>query len=218
VLLQEQKHFVFNVLKQKVLTSDDIVFIHVHSDTRGTTAVYSDLVEHYSKSTAAQLSASDIQQDLLIFHLDDTWKHTNLMFRNDWATRILDLDLGLLYTTTESQKVIWFTSAITPKLILSMSISQFEASEKLTGLAFGPTYQKAPFWTLFNHVKDDAIHLDQTGCLLQAATWHAHEAITKLKEGKPLSPPPAHPSGTTIDSKRYSLERWQETLLPYCSR
>ncbi len=101
------------------------------------------------------------------------------MFLNAWATKILDLDLVLLQATPESQKRIWFTRAIAPKLMLSMSISQFEASEKLTGLAFGPSYHKAPFSTLFDHVKDDAIRLDQTERLLQTATRRAHEANVK---------------------------------------
>jgi hypothetical protein len=53
-------------------------------------------------------------------------------------------------------------SALAPKLILSMSISQFSASdnENLAGLAFGPAYKKAPFPTLFKHVKDDAVCLN----------------------------------------------------------
>jgi ribosomal protein S12 methylthiotransferase accessory factor YcaO len=51
--------------------------------------------------------------------------------------------------------------ALACKLILLMSISQFSASdEKLTGLASGPTYKKALFSTLFEHVKDDAIRLN----------------------------------------------------------
>jgi hypothetical protein len=108
------------------------------------------------------------------------------MFLNAWATKILDLDLVLLQATSESQKRIWFTRAIAPKLMLSVSISQYEASEKLTGLAFGPLYKKAPFSTLFDHVKDDAIRLDQTERLLQTATRHAHEANVKAKDGKSL--------------------------------
>ncbi len=66
------------------------------------------LVEHYSKSTAAQLSASEIKEDLSIFCLDNTWKQTSLMFLNLWATHILDLDLALVEACTESQKRIWF--------------------------------------------------------------------------------------------------------------
>jgi hypothetical protein len=56
-----------------------------------------------------------------------------------------------------------------------MSILQFEASKKLTALAFGPTYHLAPFSTFFNHVKDAAAIcvFDQTECLLQAATRYA---------------------------------------------
>jgi hypothetical protein len=197
-LLQEQKRFVFSVLEQKVLTSDGTVFTRVHSTSGDATAVYKNLVEHYSKSTAAQLSASEIKEDLSTFHLSDTWKKSNLMFLNAWATKILDLDLVLIQATSESERIC-FTRAIAPKLILSMSISQFEASEKLTGLAFGPSYQKAPFSTLFDHVKDDVIRLDQTERLLQAATCHEYEANTKTKEGKP--PLAASASSTPSDTK-----------------
>ena len=196
-LLQEQKRFVFSVLEQKVQTSDGVVFIRMHSSSGDATAVYKDLVDRYSKSTAAQLSAAELEQELSAFRLDDTWKQTNLMFLNSWATKILDLDLVLLHPTSESQKRIWFLRAIAPKLILSMSISQFEASEKLTGMAFGSSYQKAPFSTLFDHVKDDAIRIDQQERLLQSATRRANEAITKTKEKKP----PHVPGTPTTDPK-----------------
>jgi hypothetical protein len=142
-----------------------------------------------------QLSASEIKEDLSTFRLNDNWKKSNLMFLNAWATKILDLELVLLQSTPESQKRIWFTSAITPKLMLSMSISQFEASEKLTSLAFGPSYHKAPF----DHVKDNAIRLDQTERLLQTATRRAHEANIKSKDGKP--PLASSSPGTPSDSK-----------------
>ena len=71
-LLAEQQRFVFSVLEQKVLTSDGIVFIRIHSETGDATKVYAKLVERYSKSTAAQLSASEIEEDLSTFPLDDT--------------------------------------------------------------------------------------------------------------------------------------------------
>jgi hypothetical protein len=204
-LLQEQKRFVFSILEQKVQTSDSLVFLRVHSSSiRDATAVYKDLVERYRKSTAAQLSASEIEEDLSTFRLNDTWKKSNLMFLNAWATKILDLDLVLLQATSESQKRIWFTRAIAPKLMLSMSISQFEASEKLTGLALGPSYQKAPFSTLFDHVKDNAIHLDQTERLLQTATCRAHEANVKAKDGKP---PLAASSTSTLSDPKVFLGR-----------
>jgi hypothetical protein len=80
--------------KSKVLTSNSIVFFRFHSDTGDATAVYHNLVEQCSKSTAA-LSASETKQDPLTFPLDDTQKPTNLIFLNAWA-RILDLDLVLI--------------------------------------------------------------------------------------------------------------------------
>jgi hypothetical protein len=84
-------------------------------------------------------------------------------------------------------------------MLYSLSISQFEASEKLTGLAFGLSYQKASFSTLLNHVKDNAILLDQTERLLQTATCRAHEANVKAKDGKP--PLAASSTGTPSDPK-----------------
>ncbi len=58
-LLHEQKKFVYSVLEQTVLTPDGILIIRVHSNTGDATAVYSNLVDLYRKSTAAQLAASE---------------------------------------------------------------------------------------------------------------------------------------------------------------
>jgi hypothetical protein len=88
-----------------------------------------------------------------------------------------------------------------PKLILSMSISQFEASEKLTGLAFGPTYKKVTFSTLFDHVKDDVTCLNQTEHLLQVANCHAHETFVKTKERGKTKEAQDCSSGGRINSK-----------------
>jgi hypothetical protein len=64
---------------------------------------------------------------------------------NAWTTKVLDLDNVLVDATTESQKCIWFVRAITPKTLLSIIISLFEASEKLTKLSIGIIYVNAPF-------------------------------------------------------------------------
>ena len=74
-----------------------------------------------------------------------------------WTTKVLDLDSVLTHAVTPSQKRIWFTRALAPKAILAMAISQFEASEKLTAMAMGPSYVMSPFSTLYDHVKDCAI-------------------------------------------------------------
>jgi hypothetical protein len=96
-----------------------------------------------------------------------------------------------------------------------MSISHFEASEKLTSLAFGPSYHKAPFSTLFDHVKEDAIHLDQTERLLQTATRRAHEANVKAKDGK--TPLASSSSGTPSDSKVFLGRDGKEHAYSYPS-
>ena len=89
-------------------TFDGLVFVCVQSDTGDATAVYSNLVERYSTSTATatHLPATDIKQDILTLHLDDSWKKSNLEFLNSWTTRVLDLDPFLVQPATDSQKRI----------------------------------------------------------------------------------------------------------------
>ena len=223
-LLNEQKRFVFSVFDQTVKTSDGLVFVRIHSITGDASAVYANLVDRYSKSTAAQLAASEIEEAIGTFRLDTTWKKTNLAFLNAWTTKILDLDLVLDQATSESQKRIWFKRALAPKLILSMSVSQFESSEKLTSIAFGASYVKSPFSTLYEHVKDDAIRLDQTERLSQVETRKTHSTnvilddITKppspastfiRRDGKPrpyLIPPAAY-AKMTVDERSAELLR-----------
>ncbi len=165
------------------------------------------------KSTAAQqLSDLEIKQDLSTFHLDDTWKKPNLRFLNAWNTRMLHLNLVLVQPTTESQKWIWFMRAtIAPKLILSMSISQFEASEKLTSLAVGPT---SP---LFDHAKDGVIRLDQTKCLLQVTTHYPHETFPKPKVGKTMGSQ-YHSTGDATNSKIFISWDERQPFIPQCPR
>lgn len=73
-----------------------------------------------------------------------------------------------------------------------MLLNSSEASEKLTGLAFGSPYKKVQLSTLFEHAKDDAICFDLTKCLLQVANHCAHETFiikTTPHASKPNQPP-----------------------------
>jgi hypothetical protein len=70
---------------------------------------------------------------------------------------------------------------VAPKAVLSLAISQFDTSKRLTGIAMGPTYVKTQFSILYEYVKDMAIHADNTDRLLQGNTRCAHEThITPL--------------------------------------
>ena len=115
----------YSVLEQTVLTPDGILIILiVHSDTGDASAVYSDLVDRYGKSMAAQLAASELESGLALFWLDASWTKTNLAFLIAWTTKTLDfLDSVLEQPIPESQKRIWFTRAVAPKTVLSLAIS-----------------------------------------------------------------------------------------------
>jgi hypothetical protein len=199
-LLAEQQRYAFGVLEHTVTTSDGLVFIRIHSASGDATKVYSCMVDRYSKSTAALLAASELEEALSTFRLDSTWKKSCLAFLNTWTTKVLDLDNVLIHPTTESQKRIWFVRSIAPKALLAMSISQFEASEKLTKLAIGISYVSAPFSTLYDHVKDDAIRLDQTERIQQLSSRRAHK--TQVNTGDPAIVPP-QPTGTTAASDTF---------------
>jgi hypothetical protein len=122
-LLNEQKKFVFSVLEQTVLTPDGVLIIHQHSDTGDATAVYLDLVDRYSKSTAAQLAASELEMELTEFRIDASWIKTNLAFLLACTTKSLDLDAVLEQPITESQKRIWFIRAVPPRPLYSLWLS-----------------------------------------------------------------------------------------------
>jgi hypothetical protein len=81
-----------------------------------------------------------------------------------------------------------------------MSISQFEASEKLTKLAIGTTYTNAPFSTLYDHVKDNAIRLGQTECIQQLSSCKDHQ--TKIHSDYAPAVPP-QPPGTPAASDTF---------------
>jgi hypothetical protein len=81
-----------------------------------------------------------------------------------------------------------------------MSISQFKASEKLTKLAIGTTYVNVPFSTLYDHVKDDAIRLDQTECIQQLSSRKAHSTQVHTDDASPVPP---QPPGTSTASDTF---------------
>jgi hypothetical protein len=163
---------------QTVLTPDGILIIRVHSDAGDAAAMCSDLVDSCGKSTAAQLAASELESDLAEFRVDSSWTKTNQAFLIAWTTKTLDLDSVLEQPVIESQKPIWFTRAVAPKAVLSLAISQFDTSERLTAIGIGSSHTKARFSILCNHVKDVAVRADQTERLRQSAPRQVHKAKT----------------------------------------
>jgi hypothetical protein len=115
--------------------------------------------------------------ELTYFRIDASWTKTNLAFLLAWTTRSLALDAVLEQPITESQKHIWFTRAVSPKAILSLAISQFDTSERLTSIGFGSSYVKANFSILYEHViKDVATRANQTEHIAQGkSSRRVHE-------------------------------------------
>jgi hypothetical protein len=113
-LLLEQQKFFFSVFEQTVLTPDGLLILRKHSDSGDATAVYTDLVERYGKSTAAQLAANELETDLTEFRMDSSWTKTNLAFLIAWTTKSLDLDAVSAHPIIDSQKRLWFTRAVAP--------------------------------------------------------------------------------------------------------
>jgi hypothetical protein len=144
-LLVEQKKFIHSVLEQTVLAPDGVLIIRVHSDTGDATVVCSDLVDCYGKSTAAQLAASELESDLAEFRIDLSWIKTNQAFLIAWTAKTLDFDSVLEQPITKSQKRIWFARAVSPKAVLSLAISHFDTSERLTAIGIGSSHTKARF-------------------------------------------------------------------------
>jgi hypothetical protein len=80
-LLAEQQKFFFSVLEQTVLTPDGLLIIRNHSTTGNATAAYSALVDRYGKSTAAELAATEIENDLIEFRMEPLTKRIRVFCR-----------------------------------------------------------------------------------------------------------------------------------------
>ena len=183
-LLHEQQKFFFSVLEQTVLTPDGLLIIRKHSGTGDASAAYSDLVERYGKSTAAELAANELENDLIEFRMDASWTKTNLAFLLAWTTKSLDLDAVSAHPIVDSQKRVWFTRAVAPRAVLSLAISQFDTSERLAIRTQGTTYVKANFSVLYNHVLDVATRTDQADKLTQTGNRRANEAKVAAGDNK----------------------------------
>jgi hypothetical protein len=147
-LLHEQQKFFFSVFEQIVLTPDGLLIIRKHSDTGDATAVCSNLVDRYGKSTAAELAANELENDLIKFRMDASWTKPNSAFLLAWTSKSLDLDAVSPQPIGDHQKRVWFTRAVAPRAVLSMAISHFDNSERLASRTQGSAYVKADFSVL----------------------------------------------------------------------
>ena len=103
---------------------------------------------------------------------------------------------------TESQKRIWFTRAVAPKAVLSLTISQFNTSKRLTAIGVGSSYTKAQFSILCDHVKDAAICADQSEHLLQGSpACNISDIRIDLTSNTGASPPKTEDSKTFVNAK-----------------
>jgi hypothetical protein len=119
------RSFSFSVLEQTVLAPDGLLIIRKHSDAGCAAAVCSG---RCGKSAAVELAANELENDLIEFRMDTSWTKTNLAFLLAWTAKSLDLDAVSLHPIIDSQKRLWFTRAVAPKAVLSLAISQFDAS------------------------------------------------------------------------------------------
>jgi hypothetical protein len=171
--LHEQQKFFFRVFEQTVLTPDGLLIIRKHSDAGDATALCSHLVDRYGKSTAAELAADELENDLIELRVGASWTKPNLAFLLVWATKSLDLDAVSPQPIGDHHKHVWFTRAIAPRAVLSMAVSHFDTSERLVSRAQeGSACVKADFSVLHDHVMDVAACTDQTEKLIKFGTLH----------------------------------------------
>jgi hypothetical protein len=113
----------------------------------------------------------------------------------------LDLDSVLEQTIAESQKRIWFDHApVAPEAVLSLAISQFDTSKRLTAIRVGSSHAKAQFSILGDHVKGVAIWADQSEHLLQG-TPARHVNKTQVASNSQTTAPGAGNATGNLDPK-----------------
>ena len=87
-LLQRQEKFLYKVLADTVKTDQGRTFVREHSKDRNGREVYKKIVEHYTKSTSAQISANDLLQYITSVRIDTNWKGTAETFILHWKNQV----------------------------------------------------------------------------------------------------------------------------------
>mgnify|MGYP006357956311 FL=1 len=87
-LLKRQEKFLYKVLADTVKTDQGRTFVREHSKDRNGRKVYEKIVEHYTKSTSAQISANDLLQYITSARIDTNWKGTTEGFILHWKNQV----------------------------------------------------------------------------------------------------------------------------------
>ena len=88
-LFAEKQHYMYSVFVDKLQTDKGKEIVRLHQATSDAQKIYADLVEHYTKSTAAVLDASKILSFLTNHKLGkDSWSGTTTQFIAYWVEQV----------------------------------------------------------------------------------------------------------------------------------
>ena len=87
-LFNEKQSFVYSVLNKVVMTDQGKSFVREHEKDYDAQAVYRKLVDHASKSTAAELAKDSLIEYLSTMKLDSRWKGTTEGFILHWREQM----------------------------------------------------------------------------------------------------------------------------------
>ncbi len=88
-LFIEKQHYMYSVFVDRIQTDTGKEVVRLHQATSDAHKIYADLVEHYTKSTAAVLDASKILSFLTNHKLGkDAWSGTTTQFIAYWIEQV----------------------------------------------------------------------------------------------------------------------------------
>jgi hypothetical protein len=91
-LFAKQQKYGYQVLEQAIQSSEGMVIVWEHSQTKNAQALYAKLQSRYAHSQAATLAQDALEQELSDLHLDTTWKRGCVPFLVAWKNGVMDLE------------------------------------------------------------------------------------------------------------------------------
>jgi hypothetical protein len=92
-LFVEQQKFGCQVLKQTMLTSEGMVIVFEHSQTKNDgQSVHPNSQDRHAHSQAVTLAQDILEQEIIDFRLKATWKKGCAPFLIAWKNKVMDLE------------------------------------------------------------------------------------------------------------------------------
>jgi Reverse transcriptase (RNA-dependent DNA polymerase) len=181
------QRFMFNVFKEKVLTSKGRVQVRRFESSLDAQKVFAALLDSYEDSLTTTLSATALRAELTTMRLDDSWKKSYESYLNLWSHKVLDLEKIENSAVPDATKRLWLTTTLQEHKDMKNAISQATTTEHtLIGMGAVPKGQQLDWERFYDMLIANAKLLDDSTKIVSRKQRHnnQHNVDTTRKQGR----------------------------------